>query len=171
MRLITTDVNRAVIDASISAATYPGHVPARWALPLVHELDVAARGWQLVQLDEHELASLWLPAHVGEPCHGDTMRLGDDPLGGDLQESARWLETHAGAYATANPSCWGRIAVAKTQAPSPIVVSPIAIGDRVKPDHAALVVVDGLHRALAYWLAGRRTCEAYVPLLDWPLTT
>ncbi len=47
---------------------------------------------------------------------------------------------------------------------SPIVVSADSVGDRVKPAHAALVVVDGLHRALGYWMAGHRRCRAYMPL-------
>ena len=171
MRIITADVNRSAMDASINAATYPGHVPARWALPLLDELDRVTRGWQLVELDEHELAALWLPAHEGERCHGDTMRLGDDPVGATLQDSARWLERHAEAYAAANRSCWGRISFAMQHEPSAIVVSPIAVGDRTKPDHAALVVVDGLHRALACWMNGRRTSEAYVPIVGGPATT
>ena len=39
------------------------------------------------------------------------------------------------------------------------------VGDRVKPAEAELVVVDGLHRALGYWMAGhgiaRPTCQCW----------
>ena len=163
MRIVTSTVTREVIDAEITSAMYPGHVPARWALPLLDELDRVASGWQLVELDERELAALWLPAHDGERCHGDSMRLGEDERGATLEDSAAWLRRHADAYAAANPSCWGRISYAMERAPSRIVVSPINVGDRIKPGEASLVLVDGLHRGLAYWLTGRRTCEAYVP--------
>lgn len=160
------------------SATYPGHVPARWALPLLQALDTRSAGWQLVELDEDDLGGLWLPAHAGETCHGDSLQLGDDADGGSLREAADWLARNAERYAAANPSCWGRIthaaaaagpaagtvAGAGAGALSPIVVSAFSVGDRVKPAHAALVVVDGLHRALAYWLAGHRRCPAYLPV-------
>lgn len=164
MRIITSSVTRAVMDAEITSAVYPGHAPARWALPLLDELDRMVSGWQLVELDEHQLSTLWLPVHDGERCHGDSMRLGNDDRGATLEDSAAWLRRHADAYAAANPSCWGRISYAMDHAPSRIVVSPVNVGDRVKPADVSLVVVDGLHRALAYWLTGRRTCEAYVPV-------
>ena len=111
MRIISAAVPRAVIDAGILAATYPGHTPARWALPLLDQLDARATEWQLVELDADALAALWLPPHAGEACHGDSMSLGDE--GG-----------------------------------------------------VGLVVVDGLHRALGYWMAGHRSCQAYVPVID-----
>ena len=133
MRIVTSTVTREVIDAEITSAMYPGHVPARWALPLLDELDRVASGWQLVELDERELAALWLPAHDGERCHGDSMRLGEDERGATLEDSAAWLRRHADAYAAANPSCWGRISYAMERAPSRIVVSPINVGDRIKP--------------------------------------
>jgi hypothetical protein len=165
MRLIQADFPRADIDAEIRAAVCPGHVPARWALPLLDELERMADGWQLVRLDEGDLSRLWLPAHAGERCHGDTMRLGDGADGSDLRGAGRWLADNRDAYAAANPSCWGRIDLASRSGPSRLVVSPVTVGDRIKPDDAALVVVDGLHRALGLWSAGRRTCEAYFPVL------
>lgn len=166
MRTFPAPVQRAEIDAEILAATYPGHAPARWALPLLDELGAQATGWQLIQLDEPALAALWLPAHAGEACHGDVMRLGDAPAGSDVRSAHAWLEAHRDAYAAANPSCWGRLAHASSQSPrTPIVVSPVGVGDRLKPADAALVVVDGFHRALGYWMAGHRTCLAYRPVM------
>ncbi|BCS35841.1 hypothetical protein TBR22_A50750 [Luteitalea sp. TBR-22] len=163
MRILSPAVPRAVIDDEIGAARYPGHSPARWALPLVAALDDEARGWQRVALAPDEFAALWLPPHAGEPCHGDTMALGTTTDGGTLATLGDWLDAHADAYAAANPSCWGRIEAARQEPPSCLVVAGWSVGDRVKPDHAALVVVDGLHRALGAWRRGDRTCEAYLP--------
>ena len=164
MRVISAAVPRDVIDAGILAATYPGHAPARWALPLLAQLDAQASAWQLVELDADALAALWLPAHAGEACHGDSMSLGDEG-GSTLVQAHDWLVAHAEAYAAANPSCWGRIRHASAGSRSPLVVSATSVGDRVKPEHANLVVVDGLHRALGFWMAGDRRCEAYAPVL------
>lgn len=164
MRVLAPAVPRRAIDAEIGQATYPGHEPARWALPLLDELEALAAGWQLVQLDEAALGSLWLPAHAGEACHGDSMVLGGN-AGATVADAAAWLGAHAEAYAAANRSCWGRITRASGEIASRIVVSPVGVGDRVKPADAALVVIDGYHRALGGWMAGRRTCIAYVPLL------
>ena len=165
MRIITADVARTAIDAEIAAARYPGHDPARWALPLIATLDRDAAGWQLVQLEHDDLASLWMPAHAGEPCHGDRMTLGHAD-GSPLSHAGAWLDVNQTAYAEANPSCWGRIAYAGGAPRAPLVVSPVAVGDRRKPAGASLVVVDGLHRALAYWLAGDRVCHAYLPRIS-----
>lgn len=162
MRILATNVPRAAIDAEIAAATYPGHVPSRWALPLVAALDASGTGWMRVRLAPDEFAELWLPAHAGEPCHGDAMTLGDGPDGGTLASLGAWLQTHAETYAAANPSCWGRIRAAVGEAPSCLVVSHTSVGDRIKPDHAPLVIVDGLHRALGAWLRGDRTTDAYL---------
>lgn len=163
MRILVPTVSRGAIDAEIRAAAYPGHVPARWALPLIDLVHASAGEWVLAELEHEEFAALWIPEHAGEPCHGDSALLGRTPGGSTLEEAATWLTTNAESYAAANPSCWGRIAHAAAGAVSPLVVSPFAVGDRLKPEHAALVVVDGLHRALGYWLAGRRTCAVYLP--------
>lgn len=162
MRILAPDIPRAAIEAEIAAAAYPGHVPSRWALPLVAALDASGAGWMRVLLDPQEFAALWLPAHAGEPCHGDAMTLGDGPDGGTLASLGAWLETHAHAYAGSNPSCWGRIEAARQSQPSCLVISPRTVGDRLKPGHAPLVIVDGLHRALGAWLRGDRTGEAYL---------
>ncbi|WP_291988883.1 DUF6309 family protein [Luteitalea sp.] len=165
MRILTAPVSRDTIDAGIRAATYPGHSPARWALPLLDALDPGVDAWHLVELDEAALGALWLPAHAGEACHGDTRRLGEASDGSDVRTAHAWLTTHGEAYARANPSCWGRLSHAAASPQHPIVVSPVSVGDRVKPADAALVVVDGYHRALGYWMAGHRTCPAYLPVL------
>ena len=163
VRLITSRIPRALIDAEIRAATYPGHSPARWALPLLDELEREGDGnWTRVALDEDELGDVWLPEHAGEPCHGDACRLGDAAGGMRLRDAAAWLAEHEAAYAAASPSCWGRIAHASGEPATVLVLSQWSVGDRVKPDAAEFVVVDGLHRALGYWLSGRRTCEAYL---------
>lgn len=166
MRTLPAPVSRAAIDAEILEATYPGHSPARWALPLLDELEARATGWQLVQLDEAALAALWLPAHAGEACHGDIMRLGAGLAGSTLRETHDWLDVHRRAYAAANTSCWGRITHASRSPQATIVVSPVGVGDRLKSADAALVIVDGFHRALGYWMAGHRTCLAYRPVIS-----
>jgi hypothetical protein len=158
-------ISRGVIDAEIRAASHPGHEPARWALPLLDAIDRRAAGWTRITLDAADFAALWLPEHAGEPCHGDTMRLGDIGGGLPLRVAGAWLDLRKAAYAAANPSCWARISRAARDPRSPIVVASFGVGDRVKPPHAERVVVDGLHRALGYWLSGDRRCEAYVPVL------
>ena len=166
MRVIDPHVPRTAIDVTIRAASFGGHDPARWALPLLDCLEGDATGWMLVELEPDDMASLWLPEHAGEPCHGDSMRLGSGAGGATLQAAGDWLDGHATAYGAANPSCWARITQASREEVSPLVVAAQSVGDRVKPDAAALVVVDGLHRALGYWLSGRRTCQAYLPRHD-----
>lgn len=161
MRLLAP-ASRPAIDAEIRRVRYPRHDPARWALPLLDALDDVDVTWSLVELDTEEYATLWLPAHAGEACHGDTMPLGT-PTGGTVAAQADWLQARASAYAAANPSCWGRLEQARVSAVAAIVVSRHSVGDRIKPDNAALVVVDGYHRALGYWLAGHRTLPAYLP--------
>ena len=164
MPIISADVPRAVIDAGILAATYPGHVPARWALPLLDQLEERASGWRLIELDAAAMAALWLPPHGGEACHGDSMSLVNEG-GSCLSDAHDWLIVHAREYAAANPSCWARISHAATAPMSPLVVSAAGVGDRLKPDEVELVVVDGLHRALGFWMAGQRQCQAYAPVL------
>ena len=131
---------------------------------MLAELDARASEWQLVELDTDALAALWLPPHAGEACHGDSMTLGTAE-GSTLAQAHDWLVAHADAYAAANPSCWGRIMHAAAGPRSPLVVSSVSVGDRVKSPRATLVVVDGLHRALGYWMAGERRCQAYAPVL------
>lgn len=163
MRVLAPAIPRVVIDEEIRAAAFPGHEPARWALPLLDAVERRSGGWSRVALEDEEFASLWLPEHAGEPCHGDTLRIGDAAGGMPLRTAAAWLERHESVFASANPSCWGRISQAAREPRSPIVLAPFGVGDRLKPSHAALVVIDGLHRALGFWLAGDRRCEAYVP--------
>lgn len=160
MRLLCS-VPRDAIDEAIRLARYPGHDPARWALPLLDALDGPGVTWALVELDAAEYASLWLPAHAGEACHGDRVMLGSGQ-GGTVAAQAAWLGNHAERYADANPSCWGRLEAARLSEPTPIVVANRSVGDRVKPDGVPWVVVDGFHRALGYWRAGRRTLLAHV---------
>lgn len=161
MRLISP-VPRTAIDAGIRQARSPGHDPARWALPLLDALDGGDVEWWLVELGVEEYAALWLPAHAGEACHGDTMVLGQHD-GSSVAEQCAWLETHASAYAAASPSCWGRIEQAQRSAPAAVVIASCSVGDRLKPDTAPLVIVDGYHRVVGYWRAGHRRLRAYLP--------
>lgn len=85
--------------------------------------------------------------------------------GSTVRDAHAWLEVHGRAYAEANASCWGRLTHASQSPRTPLVVSPVTVGDRLKPAAAALVVVDGFHRALGYWMAGHRTCLAYRPVM------
>ena len=169
MRLIATDITRQLIDDEIRSARYSGHDPARWALPLLDLVAPPEAPWTLVELDAMEYGSLWLPAHRGEACHGDAMPLGRDDRGGSVEMLAAWLDEHAETYAVANPSCWSRLERARVAEPSSIVIASASVGDRVKPDDVPIVVVDGLHRALAGWRRGDRRCRAY--LASPPATT
>lgn len=154
MTILEPNVSREVIDASVRAARHPGHAPARWALPLIAEADrIAAGVWTLVAFDERDASALWLPPHAGEPCHGDTLRLGREGWHGlTLGDAAAWLRVHGRAYAAGNPSCWARIVAARDTSWGPIVVAPFAVGDRTAPPGTPRVVVDGMHRALGWAL-------------------
>jgi hypothetical protein len=152
MQIIQPEVGREAIDASIRAARFEGHDPARWALPLVAEADRRCSGsWTLVAFTPEEARALWLPAHAGEPCHGDSEALAGGE-GGSVERCARWLVSHAGTYARHNASCWSRISRARESAWEPLVVAPFPVGDRVGPPGTALIVIDGLHRALGWAL-------------------
>ncbi len=163
MRIILPDVSRLDIIATIREARFPGHDPARWAIPLIDAMQDHVCGWQLAELDATTVDALWLAPHAGEPCHGDTMALGESWQGCTVGDGVSWLTRHAARYALANPSCWQRIAAARAAQPSAIVLAPFSVGDRLKPDDAAWVVVDGLHRALAWGLEGRSVLQAFVP--------
>ncbi len=163
VHILDSSVPLAAITASIRAARHPGHDPARWALPLVEAADrVAGGAWQRVALDLDEAWTLWLPPHAGEPCHGDTMTLGDG-RGMRLGDTVAWLEAQADAYAQANPSCWSRIVSARDGDWAPLVVAPFAVGDRTAPPagtRTAGIVIDGLHRALGWGLRHARRPRA-----------
>jgi hypothetical protein len=162
VRLLVPKISRPVIDAGIRAARHPGHDPARWALPLLDEVERRSPCWTLVELDAVEFGGLWLPEHRGEACHGDTATLGTRPGGGTVRDLAAWLDRHLDGYAGDNPSCWGRLLSAAAERAGPLVISRFDVGDRTKPPATPLVVVDGLHRALAWWRRGDRTCQAYL---------
>jgi len=166
VRILQPAVSRLDIIASIREARFPGHDPARWAIPLVDAMHERVSGWQLIELEATAAAGLWLARHAGEPCHGDTSLLGESPQGCTVGEGVSWLTRHGARYALANPTCWQRIATARAAPSSAIVLAPFSIGDRVKPDDAAWVVVDGLHRALGWGLEGRGVLQAFVPATE-----
>ena len=167
MTIVEHKVTRARVEASVRDAKFPGHDPARWALPRVALADQRAGGvWTLQAFDLDAAAALWLPAHAGEPCHGDTMQLGgapdDDgtnaPQGMALGDATAWLRAHQDAYRAANASCWARITTARDTSWEPLVVAPFGVGDRTGPPGTPLVVIDGLHRALGWalgWALGQ----------------
>ncbi len=157
MTIIDGHVPYATVCAGAREARHPGHDPARWALPLIAEANrVAAGVWSLAVLDAAEAGDLWLAPHAGEPCHGDTLWLGDGQdhvsRGQSLAEAANWLRARQHTYASANPSCWGRVVAARDSAWSPIVVAPFPVGDRIAPPGTPRIVIDGLHRVLGWSL-------------------
>lgn len=172
MTILEDNVSREVIDRSVRAGRHPGHDPARWAVPLIAEADRLAAGvWTLVAFDQREAAALWLPPHAGEPCHGDTLCLGDGASSGQtLGDAAAWLHRHGPEYAAGNPSCWARIVAARETSWGPIVVAPFVVGDRTAPPDTPRVVIDGTHRALGWALrehhlqpgAGKPSLQAYL---------
>ena len=152
MRVIEANVRRDTIDQTVVAARSRDHDPARWALPLIAEADArCGQQWSLVELDLAEVADLWLPAHAGEPCHGDNAPLAGG-AGGRAGICAQWLAESAVAYARSNPTCWQRITAARDSTWGPIVVAPFSVGDRHAPAEQPLVVIDGLHRVLGWSL-------------------
>jgi hypothetical protein len=163
MQIIQAPVTTLEIETSIRAARFEGHDPARWALPLVAAADERCGGrWSLVALAPELARALWLPAHAGEACHGDTAALAGGE-GGTLDCCAGWLAAHAESYARRNPSCWSRITSAQAGTWGPLIIAPFDVGDRVGPGRGALVVVDGLHRALGWALrAQQQPLRAYL---------
>lgn len=155
MTIIERDVRCAAVETSVRQARHPGHDPARWALPLIAQVDSLAGGaWSLVAFDADEAGALWLAPHAGEACHGDAMRLGGDSAGQGLRvaDAAAWLRAHLSEYSSANPSCWGRVVSARETDWGPIVVAPFTVGDRTAPIGTSRIVIDGLHRALGWAL-------------------
>lgn len=155
MTIIERDVRCAAIETSLRQARHPGHDPVRWALPLIAQADSLAGGaWSLVVFDADEAGALWLAPHAGEACHGDTMRLGGESAGQGLRvaDAAAWLTENLSDYASANPSCWGRVVSARQTDWGPIVVAPFPVGDRTAPTGTPRIVIDGLHRALGWAL-------------------
>lgn len=118
--------------------------------------DELAEGvWSLVAFDAEAAGRLWLPHHLGEPCHGDAMPLGGASAGSEglsLGDAVGWLRDHQDTYRRLNPSCWGRIGAARDSTWGPLVVAPFGVGDRRAPPGTRLVLVDGLHRALGWAL-------------------
>ena len=162
-------VRRADVEASIREGRHPGHDPARWALPLIAEADTTAGGrWRRVALTADVSWRLWLPPHAGEPCHGDTLALAGG-TGAHLDVAVDWLLRHQARYATANPTCWARIDAARRGAIGPLVLATFPVGDRTGPPAGAVrpsfIVVDGLHRALAWGLTARSPAD---PTVDGP---
>lgn len=158
MKTIDPSLDCVVVEQSIREARYPGHDPARWALPLVAEANAKGGGrWALVEVDASEAGNLWLPAHAGESCRGDRMPLAGGH-GCQLEVARAWLASHAEAYAQANPSCWQRVVAARDSTWGPVVVAPFPVGDRTRPAsvETGLIVIDGLHRALGWALRGDR---------------
>jgi hypothetical protein len=116
-----------------------------WTVTILEDANRRCGGkWHEILLPLRALAQERLSPHAGEPCKGDTMVL-VPPGGATVAETARYLLGHVGQYRAANPSCWGRIAQAIDAPVSPVVLSADEEG----------YVLDGLHRLVAWQLAGR----------------
>lgn len=163
VQIIQAAVTTLEIETSIRSGRFEGHDFSRWALPLVAAADQRCGGrWSLVALGMETARALWLPAHAGEACHGDTAALAGGG-GGTLGCCADWLAEHAESYARSNTSCWSRISAARAGTWGPLVIAPFDVGDRCGPSRDALVVLDGLHRALGWALRERpQSLEAFL---------
>lgn len=116
-----------------------------WTVDILKQADRRCGGqWHDVHVPLRVLRDERLPAHAGEPCKGDTLQL--VPEGGaTVEETAQYLLGHVAQYRANNPSCWGRIRQAIDEPMSVIVLSADDKG----------YVLDGLHRLIAWQLAGR----------------
>jgi hypothetical protein len=128
-----------------------------WTLKHLQTADAMFAGrWRMVDVPADALRQAVLGAHAGEPCRGDSMEL--VPAGGaSVAATASRLRAARVDYEGHNPSCWGRMQQA---AGEPFSLIVLAMRPMIELGHGAgaagrFFVVDGLHRLVAWELAGR----------------
>lgn len=121
-------------------------------------LDLATRQlggtWHRVALDREDVLATVLPWHTGEG--GDRVLV--DPAGTTVAEAVASLSSWEGRYAASNPVCSGKLDWHAAADPTPLFLSTRALDHPfyARLEHKdALTHLDGLHRMLAWALAGR----------------
>jgi hypothetical protein len=121
--------------------------------------------WREVTLTGPEAAAIVLPAHAGEPCHGDRLTLSAPSH--TVAVAADALRRLGETYAAANATCWSRIDRASREPFSTLILTtaPLDIAEYrgVEARPGQLYHLDGLHRLIGWAMAGRLTQEARIP--------
>ncbi|MFH8795938.1 DUF6309 family protein [Streptomyces sp. NPDC017941] len=116
--------------------------------------DTTFRTWSAVRLSRDDVRSVLLPWHIG--CGGGRELV--PPTGLTVGETAGLLRAHETEFAAANPVCTAKLTLFRTHPLSSIYLTtrPIPHDHYAGlPTDEGLVHLDGLHRLLAWELAGR----------------
>lgn len=147
-----------------------------WTGPLLDAADAQlGPDWWDVELDGLEAAAVILPWHAGEPCRGDRLTL-VGPEGMTVAAAAARLAAIEVDYATENRSCWSRIATAREEPLTRVILAAAPIDHeeyrslRAAPASAWAVAgapnlycLDGRHRLIGWALEGVLAPAAIVP--------
>ncbi|MFE5583981.1 DUF6309 family protein [Kitasatospora sp. NPDC056531] len=120
----------------------------------VERADRIPGGWWRVRLSRADLLGVVLPWHLSE---GGALEL-VPRTGLTVAQAAERVRSGGAAWAAANPVCAGKLRVLRRAPFTPLFLST---GPVDHPDYADLLVreglihIDGLHRMLAWELAGR----------------
>ena len=158
--LSTAAVRAALVaERGGSAGSWP------WTSGFLEQADRQFGGaWREVGLTGPEAAAIVLPAHAGEPCHGDRLTLSGP--GQTVAAAADAIGRLGDAYAAANATCWSRIARASRDPFSTLILTPAPLdlaeyrGVEARPGR--LYHLDGLHRLIGWAMAGRLTSDARI---------
>lgn len=157
-------VTKADVIAALAAGRSLTTGSAPWTLAFIdvadHQFDAR---WCRVAISGADARAVVLPPHEGEPCRGDT-RLLVGTGGATVAATAAILTAVTEDYARDNPSCWSRLRAAEDAPLSPIILTtaPLARAEyaTIVPAPGTLYHLDGLHRLVAWAMAGRLTDAA-----------
>lgn len=154
-------LTRAEVIAAIGAERSLTEGSAPWTLAFIEVADRQFDGqWRHVTVSGPDALRVVLPPHAGEFCRGDRLPL-VGPTGATVHDTARHLARIRDDYASANRSCWGRIAASAAEPFSTLVLTtnPLDADDYrgIAPAPGQLFHLDGFHRLVGWAWAGRLT--------------
>jgi len=137
-----------------------------WTGPLLDTADAQlGPDWWDVELDGPEAAAIVLPWHAGEACRGDRLTLiGAGGL--TVAAAAARLAAIETDYARENRSCWSRIATARAEPLTRVILATAPIDHEEYRGLAPgphLYCLDGRHRLIGWALEGALAAGAIVP--------
>jgi hypothetical protein len=156
------------VSESVLASRGGGHGSWPWTRKLLAVADGQFQSqWREDVIDGAAALEIRLPAHSGEPCHGDQVTLVGHS-GASVRDAAATLERVAAAYARNNVSCMGRIEFAAAAPLSRVVLCTAPLNweeyANVAPVEGALYCIDGFHRLVAWAWKGRLSAGVDVPV-------
>ena len=162
-------LTRGDVIAALGAERSLAEGSAPWTLRFIDLADRQFEGqWQRVTISGPDALAVVLPPHAGEPCRGDRMPL-VGLAGATVADTARRLARMRDDYATANQSCWSRIAEAAAAPFTTLVLTtaPLNADDyqAIVPAPGQLFHLDGFHRLVGWAWAGRLTDGVRIPAL------